>query len=123
MSDFQDLSQAIENFEKTIQSYLDTIDLKSWIFQVIKSHFYTKKVDKFYHAEIFYGNETLSHCVQFSDFQSISVRKFVVNYQFYDKDTKIDVIFSVLTDKNDEFILVLKCNHDLSVYDVEYWVD
>lgn len=123
MSHLQVLSQAIVEFEKVIQSHFDNVDLKSYIFQAIQEHYYTKQIDGFYHTEIFYQNETLSHTVKFSDFTSIVFRRFLINYHFFYQDIKVDLSFSVVTDNNDAFIVVLKCNHDLSVYDVEYWVD
>lgn len=123
MSHLQVLSQAIVEFKKVIQSHLENIDLKSYIFQAIQEDYYTKRIDGFYHTEIFYQNETLSHTVKFSNFTSIVFRRFLINYHFFYQDIKVDLSFSVVTDNNDAFIVVLKCNHDLSVYDVEYWVD
>lgn len=119
---FDEIYKDIEFLEKNIIKNLNSINIKEYIIQSLDNHYYTKKNNGFYYAEVFYTNENFSHLVKFSDFKFIEVMQLKIDYQFINQDTKIDIITSVETTDGDKFIITLKGNCDLSIYDVEYWV-
>ena len=110
----------VEKLEREIIATLDAMDLEKLVLDSISENYFTRKNNDEFEIDVYFPNELFSHSVKFNKLHSIKIVSFEIEFFLVHNSTQDELFLEVTTSKLEKFLVLLKLNHDFSVWDLGY---